>query len=98
MTTKYKKTTLNEIYGSNGEDYDVLCDTNAYQSESKNWIISKEGGHEIFGDEKYWNRNLGKWVVLGYVKGYQETYGYFKTLKSAKQYIEEWIQYNPKDK
>tara|TARA_R110001583_G_scaffold145582_5_gene297530 strand:- start:217 stop:513 length:297 start_codon:yes stop_codon:yes gene_type:complete len=98
MITKYTKTTLNEIYGNDGEDYDVLCDTNAYQSESKNWVIVKEGRFEDCIDGKIWNRNFGQWMVIGYAKGYQETYGYFKTLKSAKQYIENWIEINPQDK
>tara|TARA_R100001594_G_C3943238_1_gene241173 strand:- start:138 stop:434 length:297 start_codon:yes stop_codon:yes gene_type:complete len=98
MTTKYTKTTLNEIRGNDGENYDLLCDTNTYQSESKNWIIVKEGGYQQWGEDKIWNRNLGKWEVIGYSRGYEKTYGYFKTLKSAKQYIEEWIEYNPQDK
>jgi hypothetical protein len=94
MTTKYTKTTLNEIYGLNGENYDLICDTNTYQSESKNWIIVKEGGYQQWGEDKIWNRNLGKWEV----RLNDRSLGYFKTLKSAKQYIEEWIEYNPQDK
>ena len=96
MTTTYTRTTLNEIYGNDGEDYDILCDGTTYISDSKFWRITRQGRDEdSWCEGTCWNPNWGGWEVWN---NESKCYGTFKTLKSAKQYIENWIEINPKDK
>jgi len=93
MKTKYTKTTLNEI---NGGEYDILCAGTTYISDSKTWRITREGRDEDnFCEGTSFNPNWGGWEVWNNQGKY---FGTFKTVKSAKQYIENWIEYNPQDK
>jgi len=96
----WKKNIGEDGWSSTMENESAYDNEGGYISESGNWKIYREGRWYIRQDDGLENfKRDGIWIVKGKNEygRIEETYGYFESLKEAKQYVENWIQINPQD-
>lgn len=96
----WKKNIGEDGWSATMENQSAYDNEGGYISESGNWIIFRQGRWYVREDDGHNNfKRDGNWIVQGKNEYglIEDIYGEFKTLKEAKDYVENWVNINPQD-